>query len=248
MGTRAVQCLLFLLLLGAPFLASVQNLKCHKGVSTSIEKDPSSVFNWTTEEAESCESGSFCQESLLMVKAGTKTAVLATKGCTSDGTQAVTYVQHSPPPGIITVSYTSYCDDSFCNNRKDLQELWRPEETQEASRAPNTSGVPLYCPTCVALGTCLTAPSLLCPNDTIQCYEGKLQISGGGIDSVLEIKGCTSVTGCGLMAGFFTIGPMWVKEVCPHQSLPQPRKVENGATWLPVSVWRLGLLLLLLLQ
>lgn len=65
---------------------------------------------------------------------GTKTAVLATKGCIADGTQAVTYVQHSPPPGIITVSYSNYCDDSLCNSREDLQELWRLEETLEASR------------------------------------------------------------------------------------------------------------------
>ncbi|XP_006941251.3 testis-expressed protein 101 isoform X2 [Felis catus] len=219
MGTRRAQSLLFLLLLGAPSLASVQNLNCHKGVFTSIEEDPSSMFNWTTEKVESCEGGSFCQESLLMVKAGAQTAVLATKGCIYDGTQAVTYVQHSPPPGIITVSYTSYCEDSFCNGRKDLQELWRPAETLEASRAPSTS-VPFYCPTCVALGTCLTAPSLPCPNDTTQCYQGRLQITGG---------------------------PMWVKEVCPYQSLPQPRKTENGATRLPVSVWRFELLLLLLL-
>uniref|UniRef100_A0A8C9KU80 Testis expressed 101 n=1 Tax=Panthera tigris altaica TaxID=74533 RepID=A0A8C9KU80_PANTA len=242
MGTRRAQSLLFLLLLGAPSLASVQNLHCHKGVFTSIEEDPSSMFNWTTEKVESCEGGSFCQESLLMVKAGAKTAVLATKGCIYDGTQAVTYVQHSPPPGIITVSYTSYCEDSFCNGRKDLQELWRPAETLEASR------VPFYCPTCVALGTCLTAPSLPCPNDTTQCYQGRLQITGGGLNSFLEVKGCTSITGCRLMAGFFTIGPMWVKEVCPYQSLPQPRKAENGATGLPVSVWRFELLLLLLLQ
>ncbi|XP_077603497.1 testis-expressed protein 101 isoform X1 [Crocuta crocuta] len=247
MGTRWVQSLLFLLLLGAPSLASVQNLYCHKGVSTSIEEGPSSVFNWTTEKVESCESGSFCQESLLMVKAGTKTAVLATKGCIADGTQAVTYVQHSPPPGIITVSYSSYCDDSLCNSREDLQEFWRLEETLEASRAPSTSVVPLSCPTCVALGACPAAPSLPCPNDTIQCYEGRLQIHGGGINSFLEIKGCTSITGCGLMAGVFTIGPMWVKEVCPYQFLLQPRKTENGATRLPVSVWRLELLLLLLL-
>ena len=153
------------------FSPAVQNLNCHKGVFTSIEEDPSSMFNWTTEKVESCEGGSFCQESLLMVKAGemrkggrrgesvrvsaaptqspkpqahpplsppprlltgAQTAVLATKGCIYDGTQAVTYVQHSPPPGIITVSYTSYCEDSFCNGRKDLQELWRPAETLEA--------------------------------------------------------------------------------------------------------------------
>lgn len=69
----------------------------------------------------------------------------------------------------------------------------------------------------------------------------------GDINSALEVKGCTSVTGCRLMSGLFTIGPMWVNEICPYQSLTQPRKIENGATWLPISVGRFEFLLLLLL-
>lgn len=40
----------------------------------------------------------------------------------------------------------------------------------------------LYCPTCVALGACSNAPSLPCPNDTVQCYQGRLQITGGKLD------------------------------------------------------------------
>lgn len=75
-----------------------------------------------------------------------------------------------------------------------------------------------------------------------------LSCSTGGISSFLEVKGCTSIIGCRLMSGIFTVGPMWVEEICPYQSLPQPRKTENGATWLPVLVWRLELVLLLLLQ
>lgn len=55
---------------------------------------------------------------------------MGTKGCVTDGTQAVTYVQHSPPPGIITVSYSTYCEESLCNSRENLMELWREEETQ----------------------------------------------------------------------------------------------------------------------
>nr|XP_025705337.1 testis-expressed protein 101 isoform X1 [Callorhinus ursinus]XP_025705339.1 testis-expressed protein 101 isoform X1 [Callorhinus ursinus]XP_025705340.1 testis-expressed protein 101 isoform X1 [Callorhinus ursinus]XP_025705341.1 testis-expressed protein 101 isoform X1 [Callorhinus ursinus]XP_025705342.1 testis-expressed protein 101 isoform X1 [Callorhinus ursinus]XP_025705343.1 testis-expressed protein 101 isoform X1 [Callorhinus ursinus] len=247
MGPRRVQGLLFLVLLGAPSLALKQNLYCHKGISVSVEKDPRKRFNWTTEKVETCDSESLCQESLLMIKAGAKTAVLGTKGCVADGTQAIMYVQHSPPPGIITVSYSSYCEESLCNSRQNLLELWKEEETQGTWGAPSMSPR-LHCPTCVALGNCLYAPSLPCPNDTVQCYQGRLHITGGGISSFLEVKGCTSIIGCRLMSGIFTVGPMWVEEICPYQSLPQPRKTENGATWRPVSVWRLELVLLMLLQ
>lgn len=48
--------------------------------------------------------------------------------------------------------------------------------------APSTSVVPLSCPTCVALGACPAAPSLPCPNDTTECYEGRLQIYGGKLN------------------------------------------------------------------
>ncbi|XP_045632092.1 testis-expressed protein 101 [Ursus americanus] len=247
MGARRVLSLLFLLLLGTPSLASEQNLSCHKGVWMSVEKDPRRTFNWTTEKVETCDSGSSCQESLLMINAGAETAVLGTKGCVTDGTQAVTYVQHSPPPGIITVSYSTYCEESLCNSRENLMELWREEETQGTQEAPSMTPY-LHCPTCVALGTCLNSPSLPCPNDTVQCYQGRLQITGGGINSFLEVKGCTSITGCRLMSGIFTVGPMWVEEICPYKSLLQPRKAESGAAWLPVSVWQIELVLLLLLH
>lgn len=36
----------------------------------SVEKDPRRTFNWTTEKVETCDSGSSCQESLLMINAG----------------------------------------------------------------------------------------------------------------------------------------------------------------------------------
>ncbi|XP_019490175.1 PREDICTED: testis-expressed sequence 101 protein [Hipposideros armiger] len=242
METHHIWDLLFLFLLGASSLTMAQNLHCHKGVSMNVEEDPGSMFNWTTEKVETCDNGALCQESVLVIKSGAKTAVLATKGCISEGTQAMTFAQHSPPPGIITVSYSNYCEDPLCNNQKDLKELWRPGVIP-ASNVSTT----LRCPTCVALGTCLSAPSLPCPKDTNRCYQGRLQIIGGDINSALEVKGCTSVTGCRLMSGILTIGPMWVKEICPYHSLIHPRKIENGATWLSISVGRFELLLLLLL-
>ncbi|KAK2489341.1 hypothetical protein MC885_001511, partial [Smutsia gigantea] len=213
-------------------------LHCSKGISVSIEEHRGSAFNWTTERVETCDNGTFCQESALLIRAGAKAAVLATKGCISEGLPEMTSVQHSPPPGITTVSYSSYCEESLCNNREDLSELWKTREIPDTWEASSGSAT-LHCPTCVALGTCPSAPSLPCPNGTTQCYHGRLQVIGGGISSPLEVKGCSSVAGCRLMSGVFTVGPMWVKEMCPYQSPIQPQKIESGVPRLPVSVWRL---------
>uniref|UniRef100_A0A8D2KP92 Testis expressed 101 n=1 Tax=Urocitellus parryii TaxID=9999 RepID=A0A8D2KP92_UROPR len=223
---------LFLFLLGVSSLTLAQHLYCHKGVYVNIEDDPAQTFNWTTEKVETCDNGELCQESVLMITAGDKTAVLATKGCFAQLMEAMTFVQHAPSPGLTAVSYSNYCEDPLCNSR------------QKTTSMTAT----LHCPTCVAVGTCLSAPSLPCPNGTNRCYRGKVELSGGRMESSVEVKGCTSIIGCKLMARISSIGPMAVKEVCPHQSVYQSRKTESGATWLLVSVWCLALLLPTLLQ
>ncbi|XP_037585090.1 testis-expressed protein 101 isoform X3 [Cebus imitator] len=181
MGTPRIQHLLILLVLGTSFLTSDLELHCQKGLSMTLEADPSNMFNWTTEEVETCDRETLCQETVLMIKAAS------------------------------TVSAT------------------------------------LHCPTCVALGTCFSAPSLPCPNGTTRCYQGKLEITGGGIESSVEVRGCTAMIDCRLMSGILAVGPMFVREVCPRQLLTQSRKTENGATCLPIPVWGLQLLLPLLL-
>ncbi|XP_070258155.1 testis-expressed protein 101-like [Myotis yumanensis] len=201
---------------------------------------------------ETSDNGALCEESQMVVKSGktrrggqveANTALLATKRCSSNRIPAITLVQYSPPPSIMVVSYSSYCEHSFCDSRENIPEIWNPGVIP----APNMSTT-FHCPTCLALGVCSSAPSLPCPIDTTQCYQGKLRVAGGDIDSTLEVKGCTSLPHCGLMSGVFTIGPMWVQEMCPYQSLIQSRKVGNGATTcFPISVRRFGLLLPLLL-
>ncbi|XP_004694000.1 PREDICTED: testis-expressed sequence 101 protein [Condylura cristata] len=221
----------------------MENFYCHKGISVSIEGDSEQPFNWTTEKVETCDNEIYCQESVLVIKTGGQTAVLATKGCIAEGEQAVTFVQHSPFPGIFTISYSNYCGSSFCNSREGISELLQTQVTSAPGKATS-----LHCPTCVALGSCSSAPSLPCPSGVTHCYQGRLQVIGGGINAELEIKGCSSSAGCRLMSGFFTIGPMWVKEKCPFQPLSQPQIIENGATCLPIAVQRSALLLPPLLQ
>uniref|UniRef100_A0A8C9PG89 Testis expressed 101 n=1 Tax=Spermophilus dauricus TaxID=99837 RepID=A0A8C9PG89_SPEDA len=227
------------------FFPVAQHLYCHKGVYMNIEDDPAQTFNWTTEKVETCDNGELCQESVLMITAGKKrTAVLATKGCFAQLMEAMTFVQHTSPPGLTAVSYSSYCEDPLCNSGWDMSLNCPSLPPLETTSMTAT----LHCPTCVAVGTCLSAPSLPCPNGTNRCYRGRVELSGGSIESSVEVKGCTSIIGCRLMARISSIGPMAVKEVCPHQSVYQSRKTESGATWLLVSVWCLALLLPTLLQ
>ncbi|XP_068847739.1 testis-expressed protein 101 [Capricornis sumatraensis] len=243
MGACHFQGLLLLFLVGASTLIMAQKLFCQKGTFTGIQEDPANTFNWTSEKVEACDNGALCQETILLVKtAGTKTAILATKSCSLDGTPAITYIRHAADPGLVAVSYSNYCEDPFCNNREGFYDIWNIQETKEETKG--TTG--LRCPTCLAVGSCLNAPSLACPNDTDRCYQGKLQISEGNVNSLLEVKGCTSIIGCRLMSGVFKIGPLWVKETCPFMSI-STRKIDSGATWLHTSVWKLKLLLMLLL-
>ncbi|XFG09846.1 hypothetical protein AB1E19_013470 [Capra hircus] len=177
-----------------------QKLFCQKGTFTGIQENPANTFNWTSEKVEACDNGALCQETILLVKtAGTKTAILATKSCSLDGTPAITYIRHAADPGLVAISYSNYCEDPFCNNREGLYDIWNIQETKEETKG--TTG--LRCPTCLAVGSCLNAPSLACPNDTDRCYQGKLQISEGNVNSLLEVKGCTSIIGCRLMSGVF---------------------------------------------
>ncbi|XP_037676598.1 testis-expressed protein 101 isoform X2 [Choloepus didactylus] len=243
MGARHVHSLLFLSLLGAFSVILAQSLYCNKGKAKFIEGDSSDSFNWTSEKVDTCDNGSFCQETALLVEAGDELAVLATKGCSSGDMEMVTLIQHTSPPGLVVVSYSNFCEESLCNDKETVPLFWKSEVISASSVSPT-----LHCPTCVALGSCFSAPSLPCPNGTTRCYQGKLEITGGGLDSVLEVKGCTAVVGCRLMSGLLNVGPIKVKETCQRLPLTQARNVENGAPWLPISVWRLELLLLLLLQ
>ncbi|XP_006871567.1 PREDICTED: testis-expressed sequence 101 protein [Chrysochloris asiatica] len=221
---------------------SAQNLLCHKSISITVEENAITSYNWTSEKAETCDNGEFCQESILIIKAGTKAALVVSKGCVSGGMAQTTFIQHTSGPGLVIVSFSNFCEDPFCNNKASLSSFWMPSENTATSVLSTLS-----CPTCVALETCVYAPSLPCPRGSTRCYQGTFQITGGGINSVLEVKGCTAMIACKLMSGISTVGVFKVKEECPRHSFTELRRMENGATWLLVSVWGLAFLLLLIL-
>ncbi|EPQ06012.1 Testis-expressed protein 101 [Myotis brandtii] len=63
-----------------------------------------------------------------------KRALLATKGGSTEEIPAIMFVQHFPTPGIMVVSYSSFCEHSFCNNRKNIPEIWNPEVIPDRAR------------------------------------------------------------------------------------------------------------------
>ncbi|XP_055476690.1 testis-expressed protein 101 [Psammomys obesus] len=240
MGACCIRCFL-LFLLGASLWTLVRNLRCEVGTALSLEDDPSQTFNWTS-KAEQCLPGELCQETVVLIKAdGGKTALLASKGCTPQGTESMTFIQYTPPPpGLVVVSYSNYCNDSLCNSKESVRSFWYQPGAAATARPPGA----LRCPTCVALGSCTSAPSLPCANGTTQCYQGRLDFSGGGLESTaVEVKGCTTVVGCRLLATLNSVGPLTVKESCGYRPVLQPRQAESGGPWGHASLWALELLL-----
>uniref|UniRef100_A0A8C0XB10 UPAR/Ly6 domain-containing protein n=1 Tax=Castor canadensis TaxID=51338 RepID=A0A8C0XB10_CASCN len=212
--------LLFLFLLAVSSLALAQQMHCHLGTSVTIESKPS---NWTTEKVETCDNGSLCQETILLIKSAGERVTMAQDSC--------------------FVSFSNFCEESLCNNKENVFHFWKTR--WEGS--PNTSTM-LHCPTCLALGSCTSVPSLPCHRYATRCYRGRIGLTGEGINMTVDVRGCTDMTGCRLIAGLTRIGPISVKEKCLPQPALQPRRARSGAPWLLVSVWRLELLLSLLLQ
>ncbi|KAL6083655.1 hypothetical protein STEG23_027646, partial [Scotinomys teguina] len=65
----------------------------------------------------------------LRVAEGTKTVVLASKGCAVQDIESMTFIQYTPPPGLVAVSYSNYCNETLCNNRDSISQFWKPPET-----------------------------------------------------------------------------------------------------------------------
>uniref|UniRef100_A0A8C0X4G4 UPAR/Ly6 domain-containing protein n=1 Tax=Castor canadensis TaxID=51338 RepID=A0A8C0X4G4_CASCN len=224
--------LLFLFLLAVSSLALAQQMHCHLGTSVTIESKPS---NWTTEKVETCDNGSLCQETILLIKSERVTMLFSLPQAKHDS--------HHSPFSLLShhraqdISFSNFCEESLCNNKENVFHFWKTP--------PNTSTM-LHCPTCLALGSCTSVPSLPCHRYATRCYRGRIGLTGG-INMTVDVRGCTDMTGCRLIAGLTRIGPISVKEKCLPQPALQPRRARSGAPWLLVSVWRLELLLSLLL-
>ncbi|XP_012508663.1 PREDICTED: CD177 antigen [Propithecus coquereli] len=165
---------------------------------------------WDTDWIRLCDAGQVCQETLLLIDAGSKSALLWNKGCgRSEAQDSWATTIHTGPPGVLVASYVRFCSSSFCNRANStsilLKFLHRP-----AAPAPGN----LRCPSCVNIfGSCSgNSPNITCPSGTAHCYDGHIYLKGGGVTTTVGIQGCVAQPSTSLLSHTRNIGIFSVRE------------------------------------
>ncbi|XP_074163120.1 CD177 antigen-like [Sminthopsis crassicaudata] len=214
-------------------------LTCYQGLfiyfGKNLREQPKSL---AAESEVTCEAGEVCHETVLFIESGPDSIILGSKGCIRPESAASSSTEIGPP-GIIIASYTRLCNSSMCNNISSTASILK--QSPPADAAPGN----LLCPTCVTLGSfCFTGPLLACPKGTSRCYEGTLQLSGGGLSSDLTIRGCAppNPRDCRLLGKTQAFGPIAVSEDCGQQSKDQ---FFNRVSAITAQAWGVGAAFLL---
>ncbi|XP_028922507.1 testis-expressed protein 101 [Ornithorhynchus anatinus] len=240
----AFQCPSTTLLLGflgvALTLQGVQALNCYRGNSFLLGKEISPRSN---SRNETCEPRMRCQESMLIIQAGTRVLTLNNKGCTTREVQALRVTRHVEPPGLIVISYTQVCNSDFCNELKDISPFNLNETKPDV---PSPEG--LMCPTCVGLGLSCSADLLPCPAGTSHCYNGNINVKGT-FSGPLSVQGCVQESCRLLLPGTQAIGELGTQESqtscclgghCDREAPPQIHSASSishpGLAWSGVGV------------
>ncbi|XP_063108259.1 CD177 antigen [Cavia porcellus] len=198
--------------LGVTFLLpDVQTLYCQWGTVEVVKNVSELPYEWTNSQT-TCETGEGCRETAILIKNGPQVTLLLSKGCTMEKDQEATVTEHRAGPGLSIISYTRVCRHGFfCN---DLS------TTDRLSGLP-TATVPgtLRCPVCFSKGDCPeNPPQQICPKGHTHCYNGVLEVRGGGIATNLRVQGCMPQPGCNLLNGTQVIGPIHLSENCGPKS------------------------------
>ncbi|XP_074048807.1 CD177 antigen [Macrotis lagotis] len=203
--------MLFWLLGAVLVLPWTKGLVCNMGFL--IYPDDRSAFpiTWTVSLNETCQPGEGCQDTLIILESGSREMAVLSKGCTRAPAQEEKDIQHRGPPGITIASFTKVCHSDLCNDLRTSFPLW----SLESQDAPAPGG--LQCPVCVSLNSCPSdAPLITCPLGTAHCYNGMVQLSGGGLSHHLRVQGCVPYGGCQLLNGTKEIGPISLTESCEN--------------------------------
>ncbi|KAI4558502.1 hypothetical protein MJT46_013144 [Ovis ammon polii x Ovis aries] len=170
-------------------------LTCYRGIilqmSPNLSRDP---VKWSTSREQQCNPGEVCQETLLLIDVGGLVSPVGIQGCVAHPSS--TLLSRTKSIGVFDVTETLaqklFCQKgTFTGIQEDPANTfnWTSEKVEACdngalcqetillvkTETKGTTG--LRCPTCLAVGSCLNAPSLACPNDTDRCYQGKLQIA-----------------------------------------------------------------------
>lgn len=173
------------------------------------------AVEWTALLSEVCEADEVCQETLLLIDVGQKSALLGSKGCSSLGAQNDVGVSIiSRPPGMLVASYTRFCSSHLCNAASSssvlLSVLPRPEVLPPGD---------VQCPVCVQLfGSCFQMSNFVtCPRGATRCYKGEIALQGGGLSSTVSIQGCMASSAKSLLGDSKSIGIFSAKEISEQE-------------------------------
>eukprot|EP00073_Rattus_norvegicus_P033533 XP_008757191.1 PREDICTED: CD177 antigen isoform X2 [Rattus norvegicus] len=221
------------------------SLTCHRGTMLKIGNGfAEKAVEWTPLSSQVCEPDEICQETLLLIDVGQKSALLGSKGCSSLGAQNDVGVSiFSRPPGMVVASYTRFCSSNLCNAASStsvlLSNLPRPEVLPPGS---------VKCPVCVQLfRSCFqTSDFVTCPRGATHCYRGDIALRGGGLSSTLSIQGCMASPVKSLLGNSKTIGILSAKESSENERGDEDDEkplLDGASASSPASM--LGLLVLL---
>ncbi|XP_054444538.1 CD177 antigen-like [Pteronotus mesoamericanus] len=218
-------------------LPGAQALTCHSGSAMAVREATELPLTWTVGE-EDCREGWGCQDTVMLLENGPLVLLVITKGCTQEEDQEARVTQHWATPGLSIVSYTRVCRrEDLCNDLSSTRSLSTPP-------LPTFPGT-VRCPVCLSTEGCETAPEVTCPVGHTHCYNGILQLRGGGIDAKLRVQGCMSQAACNLLNETRGIGPLSVSEKCTTNGTV-PLTCQSGrlvsvrnATELPLE-WNAG--------
>uniref|UniRef100_A0A8C6QTR2 CD177 antigen n=1 Tax=Nannospalax galili TaxID=1026970 RepID=A0A8C6QTR2_NANGA len=198
-----------------------QALECKSGKLEVVIKLSKLPLHWTT-SWQTCKIGEGCQETMVLIQNGPEVNFVMTKGCTRDRDQKPRLTQHRTGPGLSITSYTHVCRSrDFCNDLSSTDVLWIPP--------PVTGTGTLSCPLCLSKDDCpKNPPEQVCPTGSTDCYNGLVELRGGGIFTDLRVQGCMPQPGCNLLNGTQTIGPIDVNENCSPQLVSKALKCQHG--------------------
>ncbi|XP_031240084.1 CD177 antigen-like isoform X2 [Mastomys coucha] len=219
-------------------------LTCYRGIMFKLGYGlAEEAVKWTVPGTQACELDEICQETLLLIDVGQKSALLGSKGCSKPGAQNNVGVSiFSRPPGMLMVSYTRFCSSRLCNGANSSSVL--------LSILPHPDVPPpgdVQCPMCVQLfGSCQNTKLFTCPQGATHCYKGDIELRGGGLSSTVGIQGCMAPPIKPLLGGSKTIGIFSAKEISGYQRDDENNgdSLLDGASTSSLA-WMLGLSALL---
>ncbi|XP_015418714.1 PREDICTED: CD177 antigen isoform X10 [Myotis davidii] len=221
-----------------PNLQSSAPLTCQKGIMLQMKENlTQNPLPWDTFSTITCDLKEVCQETLLLIDVGPKSLMVGSKGCSKTETQNSTTISiHSAPPGVLVASYAHFCSSDGCNRATSSSVLLN---SLPPPAAPAPGG--LQCPACVQFGgSCSNSVNVMCPPGTTHCYNGYLNLKGGGLSAIFSIQGCMAQPSSSLLNHAKNIGQFIASEGAENED-EEDKVRQSGAVPVRCLAWVVGL-------